>query len=913
MQRAIFIILFFSLSISAQNKRPLDHSDYDQWQKIEDQQISRSGNIVSYTVKAQEGDGVLEIYDSKASEKKIIKRGTKSKISFNENFVAAIIKAPYHTIRAEKKEGKKKLKLTQDSLKVWDIKKEKIIFEIPRVKEFLFPEEADNSLAFRKIPAKENKDEEEKAKTFELGVINLSNSKTIDLKHVSDYAFDKTGEYLYVIRQGADSIVKSGVYSLNLNDFKYSIIDTLAVHYKKLSVFDAKTISYISSKDSLDAENIKFNLNLLQKSKTVNITSYGLKKGWIISEYQKPEFSENGLRLFFGLQKERPLIEKDTLLEDEKAKVDVWHYKDGQLQSEQEADKKKIKEKSFLAVYHIKSKKIVQLADEDVDEIILDKKKNLLSVIGLSNKKYRIEKSFNFPWNKDLYSININNGLRRKVFEGIADKPKLSPFGNYATVFSRKDSSWYNIDLKKGKPYKLTSNTNKSRFYDEENDIPSPAEAYGKAYWSRDEKYLIINDRYDLWRIHPKNSRGKVNITDYFGFRNKIRFRYLEVEKEEEYIPENGIFVLHGFSETTKDEGIYLGDITKNNPWMKFEDEIRVSKVIKAKEANAHIFLQESFYESPNIYLAKTKHWTSTKLSDLNPQQKNFKWGSVDLISWKSYSNKPLEGLLYYPADFNPAKKYPMIIYFYEIYSDRKNKYYPPSPSRSIVNFSYLTSNDYLVFVPDIKYNIGQPGQDAFDAVMSGVEKVEEFQFVDSENMAIQGQSWGGYQVAYLVTQTNKFKCAMAGAPVSNMTSAYGGIRWKSGLSREFQYEKTQSRLGKDLWKGIDLYIDNSPLFMAPKVKTPLLMMHNDNDGAVPYYQGIEYFMALRRLGKPAWLLIYNDEEHNLKKRKNMKDLTVRMYQFFDHYLKNAPAPKWLIEGVPYIDKGKDYGYKLLE
>jgi len=153
----------------------------------------------------------------------------------------------------------------------------------------------------------------------------------------------------------------------------------------------------------------------------------------------------------------------------------------------------------------------------------------------------------------------------------------------------------------------------------------------------------------------------------------------------------------------------------------------------------------------------------------------------------------------------------------------------------------------------------------------------------------------------------------MAGAPVSNMTSAYGGIRWASGLSREFQYERTQSRLGKDLWSGFDRYIANSPVFMAPKVETPLLMMHNDNDGAVPYYQGIEYFMALRRLHKPVWLLVYNKESHNLKYRKNMKDLTVRMYQFFDYYLKDKPAPKWLIDGVPYIDKGRDYGLELKE
>jgi dipeptidyl aminopeptidase/acylaminoacyl peptidase len=227
------------------------------------------------------------------------------------------------------------------------------------------------------------------------------------------------------------------------------------------------------------------------------------------------------------------------------------------------------------------------------------------------------------------------------------------------------------------------------------------------------------------------------------------------------------------------------------------------------------------------------------------------------------------------------------------------------------VNMSYLVSNDYVVFVPDIVYQEGKPGASAYNAIVSGVEAVEDLGFIDSKNMAIQGQSWGGYQVAHLVTVTNKFKAAMAGAPVSNMTSAYGGIRWQSGLSRAFQYEKTQSRIGKNLWEGFDLYIENSPLFGIPNIETPLLIMHNDADGAVPYYQGIEMFMGMRRLNKPVWLLVYNDEAHNLRKTKNRFDLSIRMMQFFDHYLKDAPAPEWMTQGVPAVIKGKDLQYDL--
>ena len=255
-----------------------------------------------------------------------------------------------------------------------------------------------------------------------------------------------------------------------------------------------------------------------------------------------------------------------------------------------------------------------------------------------------------------------------------------------------------------------------------------------------------------------------------------------------------------------------------------------------------------------------------------------------------------------------------MLIYFYEKSSKGIHSHRIPSPSRSTINIPWCTSNGYVVFVPDIVYRDGYPGESAYDAIVSGtMAMTERNSFIDKDKIGIQGQSWGGYQVAYLVTQTNIYAAAMAGAPVSNMTSAYGGIRWGTGMSRMFQYEQTQSRIGGTLWEKPGLYIENSPLFHAPRIETPLLMMHNDNDGAVPWYQGIEFFVALRRLDKPVWMLTYNKEEHNLTKWPNRVDLGIRMMQFFDFYLKDAPEPKWMSEGVPALDKGKVNGRELLK
>jgi dipeptidyl aminopeptidase/acylaminoacyl peptidase len=296
------------------------------------------------------------------------------------------------------------------------------------------------------------------------------------------------------------------------------------------------------------------------------------------------------------------------------------------------------------------------------------------------------------------------------------------------------------------------------------------------------------------------------------------------------------------------------------------------------------------------------------KVSEANPQMAEYRWGTAELTHWQSTDGRPVAGLLFKPDDFDPSEKYPMMVYFYETNSDGLHSFRRPFGGGSSISVSFYVSRGYVVFIPDIHYRDGYPGESAFDCIVPGVQSVVAQGFIDSERIGVQGHSWGGYQIAYLVTKTDIFAAAEAGAPVSNMTSAYGGIRWASGLSRMMQYERTQSRIGGTLWDKLQLYMENSPLFSAPRVNTPLLMLHNDEDGAVPWYQGIEYFVALRRLQKPVWMLNYNGEAHGLRKYPNQKDWQQRMQQFFDHYLIDAPAPVWLEEGVPAVKKGRTLG-----
>jgi dipeptidyl aminopeptidase/acylaminoacyl peptidase len=319
------------------------------------------------------------------------------------------------------------------------------------------------------------------------------------------------------------------------------------------------------------------------------------------------------------------------------------------------------------------------------------------------------------------------------------------------------------------------------------------------------------------------------------------------------------------------------------------------SQPIKAKNSSALIYTRENFKEPADLYLVSnpvicydcpsynnateggrkqglggaSAVLVDTKLSSINPQQKDYNWGTAELIKWKAYNGKETEGIVYKPEDFDPKKKYPLICYFYETLSDGLYTYHPPSPTPSRLNISFFVSRGYVVLAPDIHYGTGHPARDAYNHIVSGARYLVKQGYIDSTRMGLQGQSWGGIQVAQLITMTKLFKAAWAGAPVANMTSAYGGIRWESGVNRQFQYEKSQSRIGATLWEKPNLYIENSPLFNLPKVTTPLVIMANDADGAVPWYQGIEMFTAMRRLNKKVWMLSYNGEAHNLVERRN--------------------------------------------
>ena len=931
----LLILAAFPAFLFAQSaKTALDHNAYDIWNRINEEAISNNGDWVLYSMSPEYGDALLNIKRINSEQTISIPRGVSARFSEDSRHVVARIKPPVDSVRQAKLEKVKKDDMPGDSLAIVALETGEII-RIPGIKSYLLPEDASGVVAYhlkKNEKAKEEDEEntedeeqfaekEDKKKDKEEGtplvLRNLEADQTWSYNAATGYTFSENGAWMAYAASSKDGS-EDGVFVVNTSNGSTTPVMTGEGVYTKLAFDKAGTqLAFLSNSADYESDQPAFALyHWVPGNETADLlaetSSEGLLEGWWISEHGEVEFSEEGTRLLFGTAP-RPAEEKeDDIPDDEEVELDIWHWQDPLLQPMQLVQLENEKKRSYLALMHLEDRQIVQLADEFVPEVTIGSKGEADVAIGNSNIPYRMLISWESPAFYDIYTIDVRSGNQQLMQRRIQSRATLSPGANYLTWWNRDEGAWYAQATSGGNAVNLTA-TIPFAVYDEIHDRPFKANPYGTAGWTQDDEAFLVYDRHDLWSVDPSGSRQPVNVTDGFGRDNNLRFRYVSLDPDETALDPNAPLLLSVFNYTTKTAGFYRDRINRSNaPEKILMADARFSSLEKAKHANTLLFTRESFQEFPDLQTSDLNFKGMLKQSHANPQQTDYLWGSAEIVEWTSLDGIPLQGMLFKPENFDPNQKYPMMVYFYEKMSNTLHNHRPPATARSSISFSFYTSRGYLVFVPDIPYKEGYPGESALNAVVPGVTGLITTGYVDENNIGVQGHSWGGYQIAYMVTETNLFKAAEAGAPVVNMTSAYGGIRWASGLSRMFQYEETQSRIGGSLWEYPLRYLDNSPLFQADKIETPILMMHNDADGAVPWYQGIEFFVALRRLGKPAWLLNYNGEAHGLQEYHNKRDWAIRMQQFFDHYLKGAPAPIWMAEGVPAIEKGKTLGLELV-
>ncbi len=807
------------------------------------------------------------------------------------------------------------IRLSLDSVK-GKIEKEELIAAAQKAVAEIYKKAGDT---FEKDAEGDDVNSDKANEGTDLTLKNLSNGITKKIRQVSEYYFDKKGTKLLIktAKNSKDTTIRPYVLLYNLQQ---NTLDTILKGFNDAKNFafdeEGSQLAFVAERDSASKALQKFYKLWYYKNEfdtaiiLAHKNSNGIPASFTISENGELNFSKDGKKMFFGTA---PIVApKDTnLIDFELARLDVWNYKDDYLQPQQLKNLSRDLKKSYSAVVHFPNNSIVQLGSDSTENISLLNEGNDEYVLAQSTKGNRVSSQWTGNENTAAYVIDTRNGTRKVVAKNLNTRFGSSPMGKYIFWYDPRKRNYFTYNIATGITKCVTTKI-KQPLYDTENDVPDEPSAAGFTGWIAEDKYMLVNDEFDIWTVDPDANELPKNTTNGFGKMNKIVFNYLNTDPDKRYIAPSEKILLRIFSKVDKRAGFATLVINKfSNPSIVNLDKYAFTFPIKAKDTSQYIFTKSNISSSE---LFSTKDFVESKqLSYVANQQEAYNWLTAELMHWKMFDGKMSEGILYKPENFDPTKKYPIIFYFYERNADGLYNYKQPAPSASTINIPYFTSNGYLVFDPNIYYKTGEPGESAYNSVVSAAKMLSKMPWVDSTRMAIQGQSWGGYQVAYLVTRTNIFRAAGAGAPVSNMTSAYGGIRWGTGLNRQFQYEKSQSRIGATLWQRPDLYLKNSPLFAADKIKTPLLIMHNDADGAVPWYQGIEMFTAMRRLGKPVWMLQYNGEDHNLVERKNRKDLSVRLAQFFDYWLKDAAAADWIKQGVPATQKGISWGLQVSE
>ena len=924
MKKILFLAAALLCSYGLEAKKTLGHGDFDSWEKLTNGPISNNGKWASFIVSPQEGDPTLTFYNTASGQRIVVPRGNTPSFTADSKYAVALIKPFFKDTRAAKIAKKKNFELPQDSLAIINLSTGKIE-KIPGVISYKIGKKGGDWVAWLSCDTAYIKPKALKDKNAGKPMIlkSLSSGATKKINWVGDYVFSEDGSKLAVNlkKMKKDTLATSGAGIILLPDTSFHLLDRDKEFYGE-PVFDKEgtRLAFIASDDSVKTGTKKSQLFLTDLSSSrleaINkpVTVEAAKKGQLIlNQYSKPEFSYNGNRLVVGIA---PYIAPDdtTLVSFETAGLDIWRWDAPYTPPQANKNIERLRKSNVPVVMSLTTGSQVLMTENLNDRVLSPDRWDGNWAVVVDSKNI-VESQYDYTYPVDLILKNVNTGESKNIGEFANSTFKLSPADKYILWFDGTTFYTYEIatgitkDISSKVPYIL---------YDEDRDTPAKIkDEYGVMGWTENDGRVLVYDRYDVWSLDPKGEAAPVCLTAGEGRKRNLRFRYVRTDREQRFLQNGKQIVYSVFNYDDMKNGVASSvfSLKAAAPKIDFYGEWEYFDVKKGKDSNVYSWVQANFSTSPNVYVSTDiEKGKSVRISDTNPQMADYKWGTANLFRWTTYEGKPSQGILYLPEDFSPDKEYPMIAYFYETYSSDLYHHFNMEPSWSWINFPFYVSRDYVVFVPDIHYTPGIPGENSYDYICSGVEAVcKAYPNVDIKRVGIDGQSWGGYQTAFLVTRTNMFACAGSGAPVANMTSAFGGIRWESGNSRQGQYEQGQSRIGRNLWEAPELYIANSPVFHADRVNTPLLIMHNDADGAVPWYQGIEMFMALRRLHKPVWMLQYNGEAHNLRERRNRKDITIRLQQFFDHYLKGAPMPEWMKNGINPLRKGQDFGYELTE
>jgi dipeptidyl aminopeptidase/acylaminoacyl peptidase len=939
-------------SEAAKTPRPLEFKDALQWKRVSSPTISNDGQWFAHKLVPNEGDSEVvlrRIKDGKewrfpAGESQGFGGGpiggmfiVSSDVAFSDDgkWFAFSVSPTFR----EGKRLRKERKPLHNKVTLIELATEKKV-EIEKVRRFAFSGENSAWLALHKYGADAApampaamaaaasaapgaSPAPERATGSDLILHELATGNQLNVGNVADFAFDKKGSWLaWTIDANEKS--GNGIQVRNMSNGAVLPLDSDKAVYRGLNWTEkgeglaaVKGVEDKAFEDKLYSV-VAFNFTSGTPQKVVfnPKDDKDFPAGLTVSPNRSPSWTEDMSAVLFGLhevKKKKPgatpkdgeeqaapnpamaaMMARRNQDEPEKPDLVLWHWQDKRLQSQQQVEEPRDKNFSYAATYRVAEKKFIRLADESLRTVNAAPKQQF--AIGIDSREYEMMSNLDGRRYQDIYVVDLKTGARKLALKKNRNSFGASPDGTQMLYY--EEGHFFNYDLASGQSTNLTAKV-PATFWNDEDDhnvVKPPRFPLG---WSKDGKSVLLSDGWDIWNV-PTRGGNAVNLT-VNGKKDKIRYqtRY-RLDPEEKGIDLAQPMYLRAYGEWTKKAGI--GRLENGKPGVKMLmwDDASYGALLKARNADSYLFTRETFDESPTYYLADASLSNGQKLTNANPQQKDFLWSSGSkLVEYTSAKGDKLQGALFLPANYQPGKSYPTIVYIYEKLSQGLNGY--TAPTFSGFNKSVYTSNGYAVFMPDIMYKINDPGLSAVWCILPGLQAAIATSVVDKDKVALHGHSWGGYQTAFMVTQSDAFKAAIAGAPLTDMISMYNLIYWNTGGGNMSIFESSQGRFTTSPVDNPEAYIRNSPVFHAKNVKTPLIILHNDKDGAVDFTQGIEYFNQLRRLQKQVVMLQYKGENHGLRVPANMRDYAVRMKEFFDHQLMGKPAPQWWTDGVPHL------------
>jgi dienelactone hydrolase len=907
------------------DKKTLGLADIGRWNRIGNAALSADGTWMTYVITPNEGDGTLHIHQTDGAKEYTVPVGSAPVFSDDSRFVGYFVApATAGAGRAGRggggrgQGGAAPAAGGQRRFELLDLTTgEK--YGVPEGLTFKF------SKGSRFLAVRTNKaNQSAKQNGADLILRELSTGLTQNIGNVNLYGFDDTGRMFAYTVDAADRN-GNGVTVVDLTTNQSRVLSSAPLDYDQLTWGD-KGSSLLVLRGDKKKENLQRDNTLLVwkdvSGASPQATEYDpakdptFPKGKVLSELAAPRFTRDGAKIYLGLKDQEPDPAAAPPSTEPKANVDVWHWKDAEVQSVQMIRLSQERRSTLPAVFNVASGKLVPVADEVMRNVTPTPDPKW--AIGRVDTTYRGEVQWGGT-KSDYFRVSTDDGSRTPIDRGLSRTMGSSPDGRWFLYLKNKKVMAYNTGT--GISTAVASG-DKISFIDDADDHPYERPIYGVAGWSKDGKSVILDHKFDLYSV-PLDGGKAVNLTGGVGDANQIRFRLVRLDRttggrggrgggggafggaaadDDEGVDLSKPLLLSAYGEWTKKSGYYtMAPGAKPTPLI-YDDE-DVGGAVKAEKADKVIFTRQTFKESPDYWLSTTSFASPKKVTDANPFINEYKWGSRVLVDFKNGKGQHLQGTLTLPANYEAGKKYPMLVYFYELLSNTHHQFAMPVYDDR-PHFAEYASDGYLVFEPDIVYEIGKPGTSALDCVTSGVKKVIEMGYADPKHIGIQGHSWGGYETSYILTRTNMFAAVVTGAPPVNLVSFYDETYPGTGTLQQGITEVGQVRMGTDPWTNLQLYEDQSALYHVKDITTPFMILHGTADNAVDWHQGLELYAAAKRWGKQVILLSYPGEPHHLAKKENQKDFQQRMKQFFDHYLKDGPAPKWMTDGVPQTKKG---------